>query len=113
MSVTLPYVFNAGTVLTTSAVAQATCPALSQAVIKRAVFNNRTGGAQTVTIYRVPSGGAAGSGNEVVTARTIGAGQTDLAPELVNMVLNAGDTIQALASANTSINCFVSGFVVS
>jgi hypothetical protein len=108
-----PAVLQAGVVLTTSAVAYITGPANSQVIVKRAVFNNTTAGAVTFTVYRVPSGGSVGTGNQIISARSISAGGTDLAPELANMVLNAGDTVQALASAGTSINMFASGFVAT
>lgn len=108
-----PAVLQAGAVLTTSAATYITAAANSQTIIKRAVFTNVTGGAVTFTVYRVPSGGSAVTGNEIIPARSIAAGATDLAPELSNMVLNAGDFIAALASTGTSINMFASGFVAA
>lgn len=112
MTVTVtPAVFCPSTQITTGAVAYVTGPANGQALIKRAVFTNITAGAVTITVYRVASGGSPGSANIVIDARPVPALGTDLAPELSNMVLSAGDTIQALASANTSINLTVSGFI--
>lgn len=108
-----PAVLQPGTVLTVGAVAYVTGVAASQTIIKRAVFSNATAGAVTITVYRVISGGTAGVTNVIINARSIAANGTDLAPELANMVLNPGDTIQALAGAAASINVFASGFVAS
>ena len=110
---TTPAVLQAGSVLTTSAVAYVTGAPNVKTLLKRTVFTNTTGGAVTITVYRVPNAGSPITGNIIIEARSIGANGTDLAPELSNMVLNAGDTIQALASAGTSINVFSSGFVTS
>lgn len=106
-------VLQAGVQITTAAVAYVTATANAQTLIKRAVFTNITGGAVTITVHRVPSAGTAGPTNMIIDARPIAGLGNDLAPELANMVLNAGDTIQCLASANTSINFFASGFVAS
>lgn len=103
-------VLNAGVQITTGAVAYITGGANTKTVIRRAVFNNITGGAVTITVRRTPSGGGA---LDLITARPVAASGTDLAPELANMVLNGGDTISCLASANTAINFFASGFVTS
>lgn len=108
-----PAVLQAGAVLTVAALPYVTGAAASQTVIKRAVFTNITAGTVTFTVYRVPSGGTAGATNEIIPVRSIQTNGTDLAPELANMVLNAGETIQALASAAASVNVFASGFVAS
>ena len=108
-----PAVLCAATQITNAAVAYITGPANAQIIIKNAVFTNVTGGAITITVYRVASGGSPGATNTIISARSIGANATDRAPELINMVLNGGDTIQALASANTSINFTASGLATS
>lgn len=108
-----PAVLQPGTPLTVAAAAYVTGATSSQTIIKRAVFNNSTAGAVTFTVWRVPGGGTPVAGNMIINARSIAASGSDLAPELANMVLNGGDTIQALASAGASINVFVSGFVAS
>jgi hypothetical protein len=105
-----PAVLQPGVVLTTSSAPCVTGASASQTVIKRAVFTNVTAGAVTFTVTRTPSAGAPLT---IINARSIAAGGTDLAPELANMVLNAGDIIAALASAGASINVFASGFVTS
>jgi hypothetical protein len=108
-----PAVLQPGTQITASPLAYVTASANSQAIIKRAVFTNVTAGAVTFTVFRVSSGGTAGVTNTIIVARSIAAGGTDLAPELANMVLNAGDMVQAEASAAASINVFASGFVAT
>lgn len=99
----------ASTQLGTSAASIRTTPVNSQDIIKRAVFTNVTGGAVTVTIYRVAAAGTAGTTNIVVDAFSVTANGTYVPAELANMVLNAGESIQCLASAATSINATISG----
>lgn len=108
-----PAVLAVAAQITTGAVAYITAAANTQVIIKNAVFTNVTGGAITITVYRVAAAGSPGATNTVISAQSIAAGGTYLAPELINMVLNAAETIQCLASANTSINFTASGFVVS
>lgn len=109
----VPGQLQPGIQLTTAAVAIVTCGVNAQNIVKRAVFTNLTGGAVTITVYVVPSGGSPGSTNTILGAYSIAANLSYVANELSNAVLNAGDTIQALASANTSINAFVWGLVTS
>ena len=100
-----------GTALGTTAAVLYTCPANTKTIIKRAVFANVTAGAVTFTVAITRSGGAS---FVIINARSIsntGTG-TDLAPELSNFELNAGDTISAFASAAASINAFGSGFLI-
>lgn len=108
-----PAVLCPETQITNAAVAYIIGGINSQTIIKRAVFNNVTAGAITITVNRVTSGGSVATTNEIISARSIAAGSTDLAPELANMVLNAGDSVFAKASANTSINFTASGFVAT
>jgi len=108
-----PAVLQAGIQITTTAVAYVTGAANSQTIIKRAVFSNVTGSAVTITVYRVPSGGAIASTNMIIDGRSIAGLGTDLTPELANMVLNAGDMIWAKSDTATAVNLFVSGFVAS
>jgi hypothetical protein len=99
------------TQLTGSAATIITGATNQKTVITRARFTNSSAStAYTFTVYRVASGGSAGTTNILINARSIAAGGSDLAPELTNMVLAAGDTIQALASTTAEINAFASGF---
>lgn len=59
-----------------------------------------TGGANaTLTVHLVPSGGAAAVSNAI--AKTIAPGVTWAFPELVGHLLESGDVISTIASANT------------
>lgn len=99
--------------LTTAATTLRTTPVNSQDIIRRGVFTNVTGGAITVTIYRVPAAGSAGATNVLVSAYSIAANADYEPPALASLVLNAGESIQCLASANTSINATLSGLNAS
>lgn len=83
-------------------------------LIKRAVFTNTDTSARSVTVYRVPSGGAAGTGNIVFSAHVVNiagtSGDTYVAPELTDMVLNPGDTLHAFADSANKVNVTISGF---
>jgi hypothetical protein len=105
-----PAVLQPGAVLTTSQVAYVTGGANVETIIRQAVFSNITGGAVTITVTRTPSGG---SPSTIIPGRSVAANGTDLAPELAYMVLNPGDTLNAAASAGTSVNVFAFGFVTS
>lgn len=90
-----------GSQLTGAAATYYTAPALTRAIVKSAQLTNTTGGAVACTVYIVPSGGAAGASNTAISARTIAAGETYNCPELVNAVIEAGGTIQALGLSVT------------
>lgn len=95
--------------LTASAATYVTAAGVSKVVIKSAVFTNTDTVARTITVHRVPSAGSASAGNMVISAFSLSAGQAYVAPELANMVLNAGETLQALASTAAVVNINVSG----
>lgn len=98
-----------GSQLTTSAVTYAT--ATNEKIrIERITLCNTTAGAITATVYLVPSGGSAGATNTVISAKSIAAGETYKCPELIGAVIETGGTLQALASANTSITIVGSGW---
>lgn len=109
MSVT-PAILTPTTQLTGSAAAIYTNSTRAPVMIKRAVFTNVDTGSQTVTVYRVPSGGSAVAANIVIDAFPLSTLQAYVAPELSNMVLAVGDAIFAKASAVNSINATMSGF---
>lgn len=70
---------------------------------------NVTAGAVTATV----SIGADAAGTRFISARSLAPGETYNCPEMVGQVLIAGQTIQAYASANTSVNIRASGRLVS
>lgn len=107
-----PAILTPTATLTTSVAAIYTAPTSGQVVVKRAVFTNIGLTPQTVTVYRVPSGGTAANSNKIISEQRINPGETYIAAELSNMVLNGGDSIQANASALTAINATMSGLLV-
>lgn len=109
-----PAVLQPGTSVGTIVAPYLIGQANAQTIIKRAVFSNTGTVANSLTVYRVPNGGTAAVGNEIIPARSIAGGATDLAPELSNMVLNGGDSIQALVNVGTvEVNVFASGFIAT
>jgi hypothetical protein len=108
-----PAVLAPTTQLTTSTAPYITCPVASQAIIKQAVFSNSTTLATTFAVWRVASGGSPGVTNVVIPTRSIAGAGTDLAPELTNMVLNAGDEIQCEAGTVTAVNFTASGYITT
>lgn len=97
------------TVLTTSAVSIYTCPASPvTSVVKngRIRFTNTSAAAVAVTAYIVPSAGTASASNCFLNAYAIGANSYfDI--DLPTMA--AGDMLQALASAATSVTIHEDG----
>jgi hypothetical protein len=80
-----------------------TCPANTQARVLKCVATNDTTVADTATFYKVPSGGAAGVTNLIMNAKAIGDKESYECPEVVGQVLDAGDTIDALAGTADQI----------
>lgn len=80
-----------------------------KARIDAMAITNTTGGAITATVHLVPSGGTAGVTNCVLSARSIAAGETLIVSGAIGQWLEAGGTIQALASSATSVVMVASG----
>lgn len=108
-----PTVFNSGTLLTNAVATYYTAPVNAKAVIKRAVFTNNDTANRTITVYRVGNGGTATNSNKVIAAFPIAAGQDYSPVSLTNLVLSAGDTIQALSDVGSVVGIQLAGFVVS
>jgi len=108
MTVTVKRFSPSTSQLTTSASTIYTATGL-RAQVLAATVTNTSGGAVSVTIYLVPNGQSAGDANTLVKARSLNAGESYKVIELVGQAMNAGDTIQALASANTAISMMVGG----
>ena len=89
-----------------------TVPTGFRSTPKQLSATNTTPTARTITLYLVPSGGAASATNTLVSAMTIppsGIGQISLAHLIGNQVLEAGATIQALASAAAALSVMGGG----
>lgn len=93
----------AGSQLTAAAATYYTAPAATKAVVKNANVCNSTAGAVNLSVHLVPQGGVADATNILISARPVAAGAVDRCPELVNQVLEAGGTIQALGLALTLV----------
>lgn len=82
----------------------------SQTIIKRPVFANTSTVAATFSVSRQSSGGAP---VVIIPPRSIAANGTDLAPELVNSVLNGGDELIANVGTVAAIDAFVFGYIAT
>lgn len=78
-------------------------------IIDKFTLCNTTAGAVTATVYF----GTASDGDTILKAKSIAAGDTYTCPEIVGHVLNTGETLYALASANSSITIRASGREIS
>lgn len=103
----------AGSQLTVSAATYYTAPDSTKCVIKRLTLVNTTAGAVTATVYLVVSGGTASDANTITKTRTLAANETWDCASAEGHVIEAGGTIQALASAGTSITIIGSGVEVT
>lgn len=101
-------VLNGGTQLTTSLVTLYTSSA-KKTIVDKFTVTNTTGSAATFTLHRIPSGGTASNANMLIPARSVNGGAIDLVPELVGHSLEAGDFLQALASAGATLTVMASG----
>lgn len=87
-----------------AAVAQYTSPAAGKGTwLDVALAVNDNAATQTLAVNHVPAAGAVAAVNQLVKAKSIAAGASDLLPELRGRFLNPGDSIAAGASAATSI----------
>jgi len=77
-------------------------------ILDKITSTNHSGAPATVTLYKVPSGGAAGVSN-LVKAKTFAAGEAYTWPELVGHTLNVGDFISGICTVATAVNLSVSG----
>ena len=88
---------------------QYTAPAATRVIIDKFTGTNTTGAAATLTVRLVPSGGGAGAGNTIASAKTLAAGEAYTFPEVVGHVLNPGDFISTLAGTAAAITIRASG----
>lgn len=79
--------------------------------LSRVVFVNYTSSAKTASLRAVPSGATAGDHHQIYITRSIPAYKTWSA-DLTGFVLEAGDTLDAKASASTSVSIHVHGVVI-
>lgn len=89
--------------LTTSAAIYYTAPTGTTSTINNLSLTNTSVSPVTVTLYRVPSAGSPGAANTILSAFSLAAGQTYVPPQAIGLQLEAGMTLQALASAGTAV----------
>lgn len=99
-----------GSQLTVAAAVYYTTPANTLTTIAACTLTNTSAGAVTVTMYLVPSAGAPGAANCILSARTLAAGESYNVGSAIGQTLPAGATLQALASAGTAITLVASGY---
>lgn len=83
--------------------------ATSETMIYAASVCNPTGGAVTLDVWLVPSGGSAVDATMVYKANSVAAGSQQSLAYLINQALAAGDAIHMAASAATSLTVTMSG----
>jgi hypothetical protein len=88
---------------------QYTAPAATRTLVDKFTATNTSGAPVTFSVNVVTSGGAAGTGNLIVQAKAIAAGECYTLPEIVGVALGAGDFISTIAGAATSITIRASG----
>lgn len=81
----------------------------TRVIVDKFTATNISAAAVTLGVNLVPSGGAAGDENMIVSDKSIAAGETYTLPEMVGQVLNTGDFISTVAGAATSIVIRLSG----
>lgn len=99
------------TALTTSGVTLFTVPDAQSFQIHSLIVSNHTGSAATFDLHIVPSGGSAGTTNQVYSTKSVAANSEFEATRWV-MVAPAGSTIELIASANTTLNALMSGMAI-
>lgn len=98
-----------GSQLTTSAATYYTVGASTRAQIQAMTVTNVNAAARTVTIHLVPSGGTADNTNIVLSAKSLAQNESYRVIEAIGQWLESGGTIQALASAATSVALVAGG----
>lgn len=79
-----------------------TSPAKKRTLISKLTFSNAGIGAESVDIHLVPDGGTAGSGNKVVSARTVNNNETIAIYQLEGQVMQPGDSLHIVSDTIAS-----------
>ncbi|MDA8395552.1 MAG: hypothetical protein M0T72_10000 [Candidatus Dormibacteraeota bacterium] len=80
------------------------------AILKSMLVCNTTASAATLTLYIVPSGGAAGAANEIYNALSIAAGATQQID--LEQYLEAGDFLAGLQGTASALTVTLSGVTI-
>lgn len=78
-------------------------------VIDKFTVTNTTGAPVTFSAYLVPSAGAAGASNCVLSSKSVAPNETYNCPELIGQCLEAGGFISTIAGAATSLTISATG----
>lgn len=81
-------------------------------IVDKFTVTNVTGSAATFALNLVPSGGAAGTSNLLIS-RTIQPAETYLCPEIVGHTLDAGDFLSTLSGTASALAIAASGRTVT
>ncbi len=108
MSVTVKALINSKFASATSTT-EYTVPSNTKTIIDKFTATNTDASARTLSVYFVPSGGAAGSSNLIINAMNIPIGEAVDISQLKSHILNAGDFIVISASAGATIVVRASG----
>ena len=76
-----------------------TCPANTQAMVKKCTACNDTSTATTMTFNKIPAAGSAAVTNLVINARPLGPYETYECPEIVGKILTAGQKLSGKMGA--------------
>lgn len=95
--------FVPGSVMTATAATYYTAPTATKGVIKAAAIVNTSAAAVQATVHIVPAAGTVGAATTVIGGRPVAPLESYPCPELINQVLEAGDTLQALGNGLTLI----------
>lgn len=78
-------------------------------IIDKLTLTNNDSSARTVDVHIVPNGGSASATNKFINAVSINAASSYACPEIVGHVMESGEFLQMVASANTAISARASG----
>jgi len=105
-----------GVQLTNAVATYYTTPDNTRCELRKLSFTNTSAAAVTVTVYIVPSGGTASDANTIKKTKALApagfGSDTWNCIEALGHCLNAGETVQAVCSANTSVSVRCTGLEI-
>ena len=111
MAVFTPTRFSGPALLTTSVATQFTVGSGKKNVLKQIILNNTSVSPVSVTVHVVPSAGTAGASNAIVSSLVIG--PTSQIIWSADIPMNAGETLQAVASTASVMTMTTTGIEIS
>lgn len=92
------------TTLTTSTAAFLTAAALEALVVSKVTVCNTSASPVTIDVHAVPNAGSAATGNKIVSALAINAGDTVTVPGMAGTFVVNGQSLHAKASTGAVVN---------